>query len=352
MFSRIMKQSDKIGLPPGTLMHIGEKQDRDVRISVIDYDEENYREKDITRLEECLPLKETPTVSWINIDGIHNPEVIKTLGEYFDIHHLVLEDVMNTGQRPKLEDFTTFNYVVLKMLYMDEGSIVSEQVSVILGPHFLITFQENDIDVFDMIRDRLRNSKGRIRKLGCDYLMYALVDAIVDNYFIILETFAERIESMEEMVISDVSRDTLQEIHNIKREMVFLRKSIWPLREVTSQLERGDSDLIDEKTEVYFRDIYDHTIQIIDTVETYRETVSGLLDIYLSNLSNRMNDVMKTLTIFASIFIPLTFVAGIYGMNFEYMPELGFRWGYPVLLVVMVTVGLGMASYFKRKGWF
>ncbi|MFC1485931.1 magnesium/cobalt transporter CorA [Candidatus Latescibacterota bacterium] len=352
MFNRTKKQSDKIGLPPGTLMHIGEKQDREVQISVIDYDEKNYQEKKITRLEECLPLKETPTVTWINVDGIHDPDIIKTLGECFDIHPLVLEDIMNTGQRPKFEDFTTSNYVVLKMLYLDDGGIVAEQVSVILGPHFLITFQENEIDVFDLIRDRLRNSKGRIRKLGCDYLMYALIDAIVDNYFIILEAFAERIELLEEQVILDSSKEALQEIHRIKSEMVFLRKSIWPLREVTSQLERGDSELINEKTDIYFRDVYDHTIQIIDTVETYRETVSGLLDIYLSNLSNRMNDVMKTLTIYASIFIPLTFIAGIYGMNFEYMPELGFRWGYPILLVVMVSVGLGMASYFKRKGWF
>jgi len=240
------------------------------------------------------------------------------------------------------------------MLYTvgEINEIRGEQVSIVLGNNFLIAFQENEIDVFDLIRDRLRKSKGRIRRMGVDYLMYALVDAIVDNYFLILEKFGSQIEYMEERVMTDTSQATLQTIYKMKREMVFLRSSIWPLREVANQLERGESVLIQEKTRTYLRDVYDHTIQIIETVEAYREMVSGLLDIFLSSLSNRMNDVMKTLTIFASIFIPLTFIAGLYGMNFEYMPELGFRWSYPILLLFMLCVGVSLTLYFRNKEWF
>ena len=354
MLKLIKKRSDKIGLPPGTLAHIGKPQDRKVGISVIDYDDEHFHEKILTNIDECFPFKDSPTVTWINVDGIHDADIIKSIGDHFGIHSLVLEDIMNTGQRPKLEDFDTYLYIVLKMLYTNDENkeIKGEQISFILGHNFLITFQENEIDVFDIIRDRLRNSKGRIRKMGCDYLMYALVDAIVDNYFFILEIFGAQIESMEERVIIDTSQETLQTIYKMKREMIFLRNSIWPLREVSSRLERGESDLIKQKTRIFLRDVYDHTIQVIESVEAYREMVSGLLDIFLSSLSNRMNDVMKTLTIFASIFIPLTFVAGVYGMNFEFMPELGFRWSYPILLLFMLSAGGTMVLYFRKKGWF
>jgi len=354
MLKLIKKRSDKIGLPPGTLAHIGRTQDRKVNVSVIDYDEEHFEEKVVTSIDECFPFKDNPTVTWIYVDGIHDPNIIKSLGDHFGIHPLVLEDIMNTGQRPKLEDFDTFLYVVLKMLYTvgEHNEIRGEQVSIVLGKNFIITFQENEIDVFDLIRDRLRKSKGRIRKVGGDYLMYALVDAIVDNYFLILEKFGSQIEDMEKRVMTDTSRDTLQKIYNMKREMVFLRSSIWPLREVANQLERGESVLIQEKTRTYLRDVYDHTIQIIEAVEAYREMVSGLLDIFLSSLSNRMNEVMKTLTIFAAIFIPLTFIAGIYGMNFEFMPELKLRWGYPILLGVMLMIVFSLVIYFRKKKWF
>ncbi len=354
MLTFIKKRSDKIGLPPGTLSHIGKTQDRKVNISVIDYDEEHFHEKTVTNIDECFPYKDSPTVTWINVDGIHDPDIIKSLGDHFEIHPLVLEDIMNSGQRPKLEDFDTYLYIVFKMLYFDEvtNAIKGEQVSIITGRNFLITFQENEIDVFDFIRDRLRKSKGRIRKMGVDYLMYALVDAIVDNYFLILEKFGSQIEDMEERVMNDTSQDTIQTIYRMKREMVFLRNSIWPLREVSSQLERGEISFIQEKTRIYLRDVYDHTIQVIDAVEAYREMVSGLLDIFLSSLSNRMNEVMKTLTIFAAIFIPLTFVAGIYGMNFEYMPELKLRWGYPTLLLTMFVIGFSLVMYFRKKRWF
>jgi len=354
MLKLIKKRSDKIGLPPGTLAHIGRTQDRKVNVSVIDYDEEHFEEKVVTSIDECFPFKDNPTVTWINVDGIHDPNIIKSLGDHFGIHPLVLEDIMNTGQRPKLEDFDTFLYVVLKMLYTvgEHNEIRGEQVSIVLGKNFIITFQENEIDVFDLIRDRLRKSKGRIRKVGGDYLMYALVDAIVDNYFLILEKFGSQIEDMEKRVMTDTSRDTLQKIYNMKREMVFLRSSIWPLREVANQLERGESVLIQEKTRTYLRDVYDHTIQIIEAVEAYREMVSGLLDIFLSSLSNRMNEVMKTLTIFAAIFIPLTFITGIYGMNFEFMPELKLRWGYPILLGVMLMIVFSLVIYFRKKKWF
>jgi len=239
------------------------------------------------------------------------------------------------------------------MLYYDEEKhdITAEQVSIILGSNFVISFQEQEGDVFKFIRERIRNGKGRIRKVGSDYLAYALVDAIVDNYFIILEKLGEKIEEMEEELVTNPTPETLQTIHHLKREMIFLRKSVWPLREVISALERGEPTLIHESTGIYLRDLYDHTIQVIDSIETFRDMVSGMLDIYLSSISNRMNEVMKVLTIIATIFIPLTFIAGIYGMNFQYMPELGWHWGYPAVWFVICAIFIVMLVYFKRKRW-
>jgi len=353
MLKLIKKQSKKVGLPPGALVHIGQRKTESARISVIDYNEQSFQEKRISAIEECLQFKETSTVTWINIDGIHEINLIDELGRQFELHPLILEDILNTGQRPKFEDFDNYIFIVLNMLsYKDDRrGVEAEQVSLVLGPNFVISFQERVGDVFEQIRDRIRNAKGRIRKMGADYLCYALIDAIVDNYFAILEGFGERIESMEEELVAEPTEKTLQQIHTLKKEMIFLRKSVWPLRELISALQRSESTLIRESTGIYLRDVYDHTIQIIDTIESFRDMVSGMLDIYLSSLSNKMNAVMKVLTIVATLFIPLTFVAGIYGMNFKYMPELEWHWAYPAVWLVMVTVAVIMLIYFRKKKW-
>ena len=347
------KRSAKIGLPPGTLIHIGERKTEKVRIRILDYDEAQFEEKEAKTIEECFPFKDKSTITWINIDGIHQVEIIEKLGNYFGLHPLLLEDILNTEQRPKMEDYGDYIFIVLKMLYLGEANneIEAEQVSLILGSNFVISFQEREGDVFEPVRDRIRNAKGRIRKAGADYLAYTLLDAIVDNYFIILESLGETMEETEEQLATNPNPETLQLIHALKKEMIFLRKSIWPLREVISGLERCESSLIHESTGAYLRDVYDHTIQIIDTVESFRDMISGMLDIYLSSISNKMNEVMKVLTIFASIFIPLTFVAGVYGMNFSFMPELKWQWGYFGILGVMALVGISLVVYFKRRKW-
>ncbi|MDO9514445.1 MAG: magnesium/cobalt transporter CorA [Elusimicrobiota bacterium] len=350
MIKRISKTAGHI---PGSMVYVGEKTEDKADISLIDYDDKALSEKDISDVEELFPLKETPTVSWININGLRDTRLIEKLGGHFGIHPLTLEDIVNTAQRPKYEDFDSYIFVVLKMLMLDASGkgIVSEQVSLVLGANFVISFQEKKGDVFNAIRERIRQNKGRIRRAGPDYLAYSLLDAVVDNYFSILENTGEQIEEMEEKLLANPSPQTLRKIHDLKRGIIFLRKSVWPLREVAGSLERGESKLIKKSTVIFLRDLYDHTIQVIDTVETFRDMLSGTLDIYLSSVSNRMNEIMKVLTIFAAIFIPLTFLAGIYGMNFEFMPELKWRWGYFYALGLMAAVGFGLLIYFRRKKW-
>ncbi len=349
------RMSHTAGLPPGSLVHIGKRRVENTRITIMDYDEGQFQEKEAQTIEECFPFKDKPTVTWVNIDGIHDMDIIEKIGKHFGIHPLVMEDIVNTGQRPKVEDFESYLFFVVKMLTCDanekERSINSEQVSILVGPHFVISFQERLGDVFETIRDRIRNDKGRIRKEGSDYLAYALMDALVDGYFIVLENLGDRIEELEDTVIENPSSEALQEINGMKREMITLRRSVWPLREVIGALERGGSTLIKPTTMTYLRDLYDHTLQVADTIETYRDMVAGTRDTYLSSLSNRMNEVMKVLTIIATIFIPMTFIAGIYGMNFKFMPELGWRWSYFVVWGVMIGVAGVMIAYFKRKDW-
>lgn len=353
MAKLLKKRLKKAGLPPGTLLYIGERKLESARITFIDYDEQNFHEKQIDKIEECFPFKGTPTVTWINIDGLHQTDIIERLGKHFELHPLILEDILNTTQRPKAEDLGNYIFIVLKMLsYNDQAEAVQpEQVSMVLGQNFVISFQENIGDVFEQIRDRIRNAKGRIRKMGPDYLVYALIDAIVDGYFAILEKVGEKIEVLEEALIHDPGDEILHQIHALKRELIGLRRSVWPLRELVGGIERSESALIKESTGMYLRDVYDHTIQVIDTVESYRDMVSGMLDIYLSSISNRMNAVMKVLTIIATIFIPLTFIAGIYGMNFKYMPELEWKFGYGAVLIIMVVVATIMLMYFRKKKW-
>lgn len=349
----IKRTVKKAGTSPGTLVHIGEQKEEKPRITLIDYDAGQLQERVIDAIEEAFPLKDLTTVTWINIDGLHQVDIIEKTGQYFNIHPLVLEDILNTGQRPKAQEFEDCIFVVLKMLYYNEDleETRGEQFSLVLGENYLISFQETHGDVFNTIRDRIRNPKTRIRKAGCDYLAYALIDAIVDNYFIILETLGETIEALEEELLENPTRETLHTLHEMKREMIYMRKQIWPIREVINTLTKSESPLVNESTRIYFKDVYDHTIQVIDTIESYRDILAGMLDIYLSTVSNKMNEVMKVLTMIATIFIPITFIAGIYGMNFKFMPELEWRWGYFLLWGIIVVIVAIMISFFKKKEW-
>ncbi|MGQ9721669.1 MAG: magnesium/cobalt transporter CorA [Candidatus Jordarchaeum sp.] len=352
-FKLFRKSSKMVGLPPGTLVHIGEKVTAKVKIRVLDYDEAHFQEKEVKTIEECFPFKDTPTVTWINIDGVHQADIIEKIGKHFDVHPLILEDIMNTEQRPKIEDFENYLFIVLKMLYQDDknNEINIEQVSLIVGSNYVISFQEREGDVFNPIRDRIRTSKGRVRRMGPDYLAYALIDAIVDNYFIVLEKLGDKIEDVEEVLITEPSTKTLKSIHTLKRKLLFLRRSVWPLREVINVLERGECSLVKKATIIFLRDVYDHTIQVMETTEIYREMLSEMIDAHLSSISNKTNEIVKVLTIIATIFIPLTFIASIYGMNFTWMPEIEWPEGYHMVLIVMMIVGAIMLIYFRRKKW-
>jgi len=335
-------------------VHIGEERAGQPLLTLIDYDEANHQETEVKSVEECFSFRDKPTVTWINVEGIHDVTVVEKLGNCFGLHPLVLEDILNTDQRPKMEVYGDYLYIVLKMLYDGDGNrpVEGEQVSLILGSNFVISFQEGkEGDVFNPVRERIRSGKGLLRKMGSDYLVYSLIDTIVDNYFLILERLGEKIELLEEHLVAYPTAPTLQEIQKFKNQMIFVRRMVWPLREVISGLGRKESTLVKETTEIYLRDVYDHVVQIMDTVEVYREMLSGMLDIYLSSVSNRLNSVMKVLTIIATIFMPLTFIAGIYGMNFKYMPELEWRWGYPAVWLMVVLIGISMLIYFKKKKW-
>ena len=328
MKKMVSKRSRKAGLPPGTLVHIGEPRTERVTLTVFAYDERGCQERSVAKPEE-ITLAEEPTVTWVDVSGIHQLSVIESFGKQFQLHPLLLEDIVNTEQRPKLDDYGDYCYVVLKMLYVgtDALSVHIEQVSLILGAKFVFSFQENGRDVFQPVKERLRSGKGRLRQSGADYLLYALVDAIVDQYFAVLESVGERLESMQDAVVANPRPVLLQDMHAVKRELLFLRRAVWPLREVVNTLERSDSSSLRASTKIFFRDVYDHVIQVIDTIETLREMATGMLDIYLSSTSYRLNAVIKVLTIITTIFMPLTFIVGIYGMNFEHMPELRWPWG-------------------------
>lgn len=353
MSKLVKKKSKKVGLPPGSIVHIGNKRAEKTKITIVDYNEEQFQEKEVKTVKECCPYKEKPTITWINIDGVHEEKIIEELGKIYNFHPLILEDIVDTDQRPKIKDFGDYIFIILKMHYYDKenNEIKIEQVSLIFGKNYVISFQEREGDVFDSIRERIRNNIGRIRKARADYLIYALMDAIIDNYFTILEKLGEETEDLEAKVIKDPVPANLQIIYKLKSELIFLRKSVWPLREVISILEKGESPLVLESTNIYLRDVYGHTIQVMDTVETLRDIISGIRDIYLSSVSNKMNEIMKVLTIIATIFIPLTFIAGVYGMNFQYMPELKWVWAYPLILSVMLIIGVVMVIFFKRRKW-
>lgn len=347
-----VRSAKMAGLEPGTVVHVGERRAERPRVAVTDYDQGHFEEHEFDNPEACVAFKERPTVTWLNVSGVHDAALLERLGACYGIHPLVVEDVGNTEQRPKLEDYGDYLFIVLKMLYLVEGNeVAAEQLSLVVGPNFVISFQEDGKDVFEPVRTRLRSEQTRLRGRGPDFLAYTLIDAVVDQYFVILEQLGGDIEELEEDLVTRPDTQSLQAIHELKRELIFLRRSVWPLREVLAALERRESPLIQETTAVYLRDVYDHTIQVIDTIETNRDLVSGMLETYLSSVSNRLNEVMKFLTIISTTFIPLTFLAGVWGMNFRHMPELEWRWAYPAVWGLMASIGLGMWWYFRRKRW-
>jgi magnesium transporter len=349
---KLFHRKGRAGLSPGTVEFHGEQKVDQVRLTVWNYDTENVEIHEPATAEECFHYRDTPQISWINIDGLHDTELLKKIGEHYGLHPLVLEDIVHTHQRPKLEDFDKYMYVVMRMIdyNVDTHEITSEQLSLILGENYVLTFQERPGDVFNPVRQRLQKS-ARLRLSRCDYLAYALLDAVVDRHFVILEAFGEDVEDLEDGLLDNPSTKLLEKTHALKRELIVLRKAVWPLREVVSGLERSESSLIGKETKLFLRDLYDHTIQVIDGVESYRDMTSGLQDLYLSSVSNKMNEVMKVLTIIATVFIPLGFMAGVFGMNFEFMPELKWKWSYPLFWVAAGAVAGTMITYFRKKDW-
>jgi len=345
------KRFSKPGTAPGTLTAPSERRVESVAITVMDYDSESLKEQRVATVDEAVAVCRAPGVTWIDVVGLHDVDVVRELGEHFHLHPLALEDVLSVGQRPKADEYEDHYFVVLRLFHAIADGLESEQISLFLGDGYVITFQELPEDVFDGVRDRLRQARGRIRTMGADYLAYALIDSLVDHFFPVIETLGERIEDLEDEVMTDPQRDTVEQIHAIRKDLLMLRRAAWPQREVLAAMERFESARLGRETRVFLRDAYDHAVQIMDMVETYRDLASGLLEIYLSSVSNRMNEVMKVLTVMATIFIPITFLAGVYGMNFHHMPELDWTWGYPAFWGVSVVSTLGLLWYFKRKDW-
>ncbi len=347
------RYSQKVGQPPGTLIYLGEEPAEPVRITIIDYDETNFQEEETQTVEACVPFIDTESVTWIQIEGIHEVAIIEEIGRYFGVNPLLLEDILSPTQLPKIEIYEEYVFIFLKSLdYDTEASSVSrEQISLIIGPNFVLSLQENYSEIFTSIQNRLRNAQGRIRRMESGYLAYALIDIIVDHYFIVLDEMNERIQALEEEIMRDPSPEVLAKVNALRAEQLLLRRPILPLRDVLIEILDDEIPLLGENTQPYFRDVYDHLIQVIQMLEMIRSAVSGLFDVYTSAVSHRMNEVMKVLTIVATFFIPLTFIAGIYGMNFKFMPELEMHWGYPAVLLVMAAIGIVMFIYFKLRKW-
>ena len=353
------KNTKALNQAPGTVTYIGRKESTETRLEVIDYNKDSFDRYTSSRPEDAFNFENEDRITWINIDGLSNTEEIIKLGKYYDLHPLIQEDIVNTNQRPKIDEYHDYIFVVVKMLYFpkdvtdkNNGSLISEHLTFVVGKDYVLTFQEAGGDVFDNVRDRLANSKGRLRSNGSDYLLFALLDSIIDQYFEVVDVMGDKIEQLEENLFQAQPNDDITfEIQELKRTILRIRRAVFPLREVLSRLEKLDSDFIDEKTRNYFRDLYDHVTQVSENIEIYREMTWGLMDMYMTTISNRMNEVMKVLTIIATIFIPLTFIAGIYGMNFEFMPELQWKYSYFILLGVMLAIFIGMIYYFKKKKW-
>lgn len=354
MYDSLRRHKEHVGQIPGTLIHVGEQKVVQPLVQLMEFDSEgHFRERQLDTLDTLPTLIESPVITWIHVIGLHEISTIQRIGQILGVHSLVLEDILNTEQRPKIEDYETYLYLVLKRLLWDEATAAIEesQVSIIFGNTFVLTFQEDDNDIFEPLRQRIRAGNGRIRHADADYLTYALVDLVVDHYFLLLEQLGDQLETLEEAVVTTPTPNTLQKIYSLKRELLLFRKSIWPLRELLNNLHDSDNSLVKQTTLPYLRDAYDHTVQVLETVEILREVVSSLLDIYLSSVGMKTNEVMKILTVIATIFIPLTFITSLYGMNFHNMPELAWRFGYLfVWLIILLTSGL-LLLFFRRRGW-
>ncbi|MBI5522333.1 MAG: magnesium/cobalt transporter CorA [Desulfarculus sp.] len=348
------RRSRKASLPPGTLVHVGRRHSQSTTISLLRYGPEGVSQTDDPGDQVLAGLAAGPGQAWLRVQGLHEIQAIGRLGDLLGLHPLVQEDIVNASQRPKLEDYGAYLYLVLKALVWDQdaGDYRGEQISLVLGRNFLVSFEESQGPLLEAVAQRLGNGKGRLRGQGADYLAYSLLDAVVDSFFAVLEELGDQVEAVEEVLLANPGKEVLRRLHLLKRRALMLRRAVWPLREVISALERQEGGLVAASTRLYLRDVYDHTIQIMDAADTNRDLLAGLLDLYLSSVSNRLNEVMKVLTVIATIFIPLTFLAGVYGMNFKHMPELEWPWGYPAVLLVMAVSAAGMLYYFRRKKWF
>lgn len=351
----ITSRPKQIGLDPGTLIYTGEKEKEPIKFKVFEYDEETFSEVEYQNIERIFQYKQSGKRVWINVDGVHNIEIMEKIQNHFNIHPLAMEDMLHTTQRPKVEEYDNYLFIVLRMFFYNDESreLKNEQVSIILSENYIISFLEDVGDVFDPVRDRIRKAGTKIRKNGVDFLAYSIIDSVVDSYFHILEQIGEEIEELEDRLVLNTQKEDIQLVHRMRRNMILLRKSVWPLREVISSLQRNEHNVIKSSTLIYLRDVYDHIIQIIDTIESYRDMIVGMLDVYLSSTSNKLNEVMKVLTIISTLFIPLTFLAGVYGMNFRRFPELEMDWMYPwgFWLITIVLI-IGMLIFFRRKKWF
>lgn len=346
-----MSKFQNIGAPPGTMFYNGENTGAKVKITLIEFNESEFLQEEFHDFDVCMRHMKDNQVKWINVEGVHDTELVGKISQVYNIHPLTQEDIVHIDQRPKFEEYDNYLLGIMKMIMYQE-EVYAEQLTIILLKDTVISFQEpGGGDAFDVIRTRLRQGKGRVRRLGADYLFYALMDAVVDYYFTVIEKIGDKIEKIEEEIINEPRRESLIELYRLKREVIFLRKQVWPVRDMISNLLRSETEFITANTQLFFRDLQDHSSRIIDTVETHRDLLSGIMDIYLSTNSNKMNEVMKVLTIMSSIFIPVTFIAGVYGMNFDYMPELKSPYGYVITWVVMLSVMGGMIYYFKKKKW-
>lgn len=356
---RKSKQRKEPGSAPGTIEHIGKRHMDEIQITVHDYDDDSIQEIAIDKIQKVKPFLDSPSKTWINVKGLHDVEKLKSIWNFFSLHPLIQEDIVNTLQRPKVDIYDNCIFFVLRHLsYSKEEGLQAEQISIVLGENYVMSFQETDTKHFKPILNRMTVKGSRIREKNTDYLAYALIDTVVDYYFNMLEYISDDIADTEDNLLEKQEEDVLQNIHKLRREVIYFRKSIWPLRDAINSLVRHDHKFITSDTKIFLRDVYDHVIQVIDNVDNFRDMIVGMHDMYMSQVSNRMNEVMKVLTIIATIFIPLTFIAGVYGMNFNpeasplNMPELNWYWGYPASLGFMVLIAFIMIAYFKRKGWF
>ena len=354
MSDQTTKISEKAGLPPGTLIYIGDKKDVEVSISVIDFNATEFNEIECKTTEGCFPFKDKKeTISWIRVIGLHDTSIIGAIGNHYELHPLLQEEILNTRHRPKFEDFENYLFFTMKKLRIKRTKFIlaTEQISLVLSPNWLISFEESKSEIFSPLIKRMKENKERFHKRGLDYIFYRLIDITVDHYFTISERMSNATEKLEQNVLENPEQAVLLKIQGFKKMLLAFRKAVAPLREAIALLQKENTELIDNKNHRYFQDVYEHTIQIREFIEAQRDILSGLMDLYLSGVSNKMNQVMQVLTIMATIFIPLTFIAGIYGMNFDHMPELHWKYGYQLVWILMIAIFVGMVIYFRRKKW-